>query len=102
MTALAGIKGLVISNLNVDSRVKKALLDLINAIDSDLEVHGYQQSSDVDIAEVNLDKALVEVVEEKEEIEEALSAPVVKYEEDEPVDIGFTERSIGVDEDEDD
>lgn len=97
MSVITQVKSLIVANLNVDKRIKKGVLDLLNAVDNDLSVGGYEPSSDVDMALINLDKALIEV--DEEEKKEKL--PLVT-EEDETIDVGFRERSVTNDEETDD
>jgi hypothetical protein len=83
---MMNIKGLILSDYKGPIKVKKALLDLINEIDNDLNVGGYEQSSDVDKAVDNLDQSLIEVdMENEEEIVEK------KVDEDDEVDKGYRE-----------
>jgi hypothetical protein len=91
MSALVNIKGLILSDYKGPLKVRKALLNLINELDNDLNVGGYETSSDVDRALEELDKALIEV-------DEPEVLPPNKEEEE--VDTGYRELEIPTDESE--
>lgn len=100
MSVLIHVKGIILSNLETDKRIKKAVLDFMNALDNDLVIGGYKQSSEVDEAVENLDKALIEVdteIENKKLEEEKKEA---EEEVDEVEAHGF--RELKLDDDEDD
>jgi hypothetical protein len=92
------VKSLILANLDVDKRIKAAVLDLFNALDNDLVVGGYEASSDVEDTIRKLDNALIEIESEQEELKTNLSTSIVE-EEDEEVH-GF--REVSLDEKEDD
>ena len=60
MSALKQIKGLILNEMKATNpELRKAITNVINSIDSDLDVAGYQQSSDVDTALEELDNVLI-------------------------------------------
>lgn len=64
MSALIHLKHVLLKASNVDPRMQAATLDLLNAINNDLEEQGYEHSSDVDEAIAAFDKVLIEMDEE--------------------------------------
>lgn len=62
MSALNRIKGILLFQMKGSPiELKKAILKVVNSIDSDLDVEGYTPSSDVTDAFEELDKVLVEM-----------------------------------------
>lgn len=73
MSALIHVKGLLLSEMkHTHPDIKKAILNLINAIDSDLDIHGYEHGSHIDKRIIELDRAICEVYEEKDALSDAL------------------------------
>lgn len=62
MSALNRVKGIILHEMKGSNQeLKRAVTKIINAIDSDLDVEGYVQSSDVDEAFSNLDEVLIKL-----------------------------------------
>lgn len=81
MSALIHLKHILLSS-NVDPRMKSVTLDLLNAINTDLDEQGYEHSSNVDEAIAAFDKVLIEMDEEVHPTP-GLVADVVEEEENE-------------------
>lgn len=60
MSSMVQFKNLVISHSTLPKELRVAVTNLMNAIDTDLDIQGYVQSSDVDDAINDLDKALID------------------------------------------
>lgn len=60
MSVLLHIKNPVIAHLDMPPAVKAAINDVLNAIDSDLDMMGYEHTAIVDDAVEALEKTLVE------------------------------------------
>jgi hypothetical protein len=89
MSVIMDIKGLILSNFKGEPKIKSALLNVLNELDNDLNVGGYEPSSDVDKSIDELDKALIDL----DEIES-----IVENEEEEEEDVGYKEKEISDDE----
>jgi hypothetical protein len=70
MSVVVQLKGHVIPHLPKDTRFRSAVIDVINALDSELDELGYEPGEQVDTAMENLDAALVE--DTQEEIDKAI------------------------------
>jgi hypothetical protein len=72
MSALLSVRNLILLHLdkNMDRRLKTAVMNVITEIDMDLDIQGYSTAIEVDEALEHLDKVLVGLEEEQEEVEE--------------------------------
>lgn len=70
MSVILHIRALIITNLKEDlaPQVKSAILNVIDKIDSELDELGYDSGFEVDEAISNLDKILLGIEEEEEEL----------------------------------
>jgi len=92
MSELINVKGIILSHMEAPAPLKSAVLDVLNAIDNDLDEQGYECSSDVDTAIEALDKVLADVAEEEEaedsveveEVVESTDEDIPNDEEDNP------------------
>lgn len=81
MSALNKIKGLLLNELKgTQPEVRKAILRVFNSIDSDLDIGGYEASSEVDESLENLFTVLSEVNYDNDEPPVLPSNPVSKKE----------------------
>lgn len=69
MSALLQVKNLLVAHLDpkTDPDLKRAMLNVLNSIDSDLDEYGYETSDSTDEAIEYLDAVLIGQAEEEEE-----------------------------------
>lgn len=74
MSALLQVKNLLVAHLkeDTDPKLKRAMLNVLNEIDSDLDEYGYETTESTDEAIEHLDNVLIGVGEEEDEIEDEI------------------------------